>query len=625
MTPPRPSGIWSRRATLDRWHRVWISLLDSQIVINPNHPATEQDLAAYINSAARFANNDIDHEAWMEAYDEELQRVGHEVVAALNCFNRWSERSFVHLGSTSCDVTEAANQWGIRESLSYVQHRVRIIERLMAHHVVNHDGLQMVARTHGQPAQLTTWGYRNATILEPLVHWTDRLQWLYGSYYNRPPYGAVGTAADAVRVLTGWKPAPEAPTMPLEATGSASEPPEGVEIPERPSATTEWLLTMGDRMAAQLKTAKNPDVAAVAANYERIRQERDVEPRRRCTWVQVTLGSPRRCTLADPHFTGDDTEGHILGAAYDVKDWQETSGNVAALTRRVPLWDTSYPGEERPDVSEPLNRYVVRTASRTAYGPSSLTSRQVYHRSQDLPWMSMLVELASLAQTWATDRRLESMLGLGYEQMNVDQVGSSAMPHKNNPRYCERICALAVVTRSHLSAFAELASQEWLEGDVSGSAARRTLLHGVFANIDALLQNWAHALVSWQVDGEAMENEADFYRDQLATGALIQAAVEAGMPRPEAHERIREAHKALDDRQLRGESFGHEWTLADALDEMKEWVELGLETELVIATAREYPGEAQRLCQEVVVDAQAQYEGHPYDDAEVMAWIQELR
>ena len=106
---------------------------------------------------------------------------------------------------------------------------------------------------------------------------------------------------------------------------------------------------------------------------------------------------------------------------------------------------------------------------------------QVYPRSLDLDVVAALVQAAAGPSSLATTIRLMAGHELATEGFRPGQVGSSAMPHKMNSRSCERINGLAVVLRGHLSMVAELAGDQWNEGDVSllrrapGGAARRLL------------------------------------------------------------------------------------------------------------------------------------------------------
>ncbi len=186
--------------------------------------------------------------------------------------------------------------------------------------------------------------------------------------------------------------------------------------------------------------------------------------------------------------------------------------------------------------SETLDLYTAQLQARLGFSRTMDVTRQVYHRSYDLHIAGLLAELASIAQTYATDRRLEAMLGLGAEAFINGQVGSSSMPHKRNPITAERICALAVVTRSHLGACAEMAGMEWLEGDVSTSAARRLVLPGMIQTAQQLVQNWLTLVDGWEVNVGEIHREMQRWLPILASGALMQAAIEAGLGRDQAHQ-----------------------------------------------------------------------------------------
>ncbi|HWG97761.1 MAG TPA: lyase family protein, partial [Pilimelia sp.] len=91
---------------------------------------------------------------------------------------------------------------------------------------------------------------------------------------------------------------------------------------------------------------------------------------------------------------------------------------------------------------------------------------QVYPRSLDLDVLAALVQVAAAPSSLATTIRLMVGQELATEGFQPGQVGSSAMPHKMNTRSSERVNGFAVVLRGYLSMVAELAGDQWNEGDV---------------------------------------------------------------------------------------------------------------------------------------------------------------
>lgn len=169
---------------------------------------------------------------------------------------------------------------------------------------------------------------------------------------------------------------------------------------------------------------------------------------------------------------------------------------------------------------------------------SMLSVGQCYPRSADMSLVAGVLRLAAACGTIATAVRLMSALGLVVENPG-QHVGSSAMPHKSNPRYSERVCSLQVVARGYGGMLQDLAGFQWLEGDVSTSAARRIALPGLFHTVDSMLANIAWVLDHMQFDQLAIRAELGLWTPEVASGALLAALVEAGVSRVYAHELLR--------------------------------------------------------------------------------------
>ncbi|MBM7856462.1 adenylosuccinate lyase [Lentzea nigeriaca] len=165
---------------------------------------------------------------------------------------------------------------------------------------------------------------------------------------------------------------------------------------------------------------------------------------------------------------------------------------------------------------------------------------QVYPRSLDYDVITALVQIAAGPAALARTIRLMAGHELASEGFAEGQVGSSAMPHKMNPRNCERINGLMVVLRGYASMAGELAGDQWNEGDVSCSVVRRVALPDAFYALDGLLQTTLSVLESFFVSPKVIEAELERYLPFLATTKLLVAAVRAGQGRETAHELIKE-------------------------------------------------------------------------------------
>ena len=165
---------------------------------------------------------------------------------------------------------------------------------------------------------------------------------------------------------------------------------------------------------------------------------------------------------------------------------------------------------------------------------------QVYPRSRDLAVVSALVRLAAAPSNLALSVRLMAGHDLATEGFRLGQTGSSAMPHKMNTRSCERINGLHTILRGHLTMAADLAGDQWNEGDVSCSVVRRIVLPDACFAIDGLYETTFSVLEDFGVYPGVIRSEIDRYLPFLATTALLLHGVRNGLGREQAHRIIKE-------------------------------------------------------------------------------------
>jgi adenylosuccinate lyase len=171
---------------------------------------------------------------------------------------------------------------------------------------------------------------------------------------------------------------------------------------------------------------------------------------------------------------------------------------------------------------------------------NTLTSvGQIYPRSIDFEVVSKLLQIASAPSSFATSIRLMAGSGLVSEGFKQGQVGSSAMPHKMNSRSSERINGMMVLLRGYNTMAADLAGDQWNEGDVSCSVVRRVVIPDSFYVADGLLHTFMTILTEFGIFEENINKELSEQLPFLATTQILMACVKAGMGREIAHEMIK--------------------------------------------------------------------------------------
>lgn len=170
---------------------------------------------------------------------------------------------------------------------------------------------------------------------------------------------------------------------------------------------------------------------------------------------------------------------------------------------------------------------------------SLLSCGQSYPRQIDSGIADACVQVCAALARLATTIRLMATLGQASETSTVGQVGSSAMAHKSNPRYSERVVGLHQVAVGYQTMLSTAAAGQWLEGDVANSCVRRIALPGVFYAADGACTSMYHALSGLRFEWNQIQQDVQDTAHLLATGRLLAAATQAGVPREKAHAAIR--------------------------------------------------------------------------------------
>ncbi len=183
---------------------------------------------------------------------------------------------------------------------------------------------------------------------------------------------------------------------------------------------------------------------------------------------------------------------------------------------------------------------------------------QVYPRSLDFEVISGLVGLSSGPSSFCKTWRLMVGHELVTEGFAKGQTGSSAMPHKMNPRSCERVNGFHAILKGHLAMIGGIIGDQWNEGDVSCSVVRRCVLPDAFLAADGLFETFITVLDQMQVYEPVIRTELDRYLPFLMTTTIMMAAVKRGVGREEAHEVIKEHAVAVSNDLRHGRISGND-------------------------------------------------------------------
>jgi adenylosuccinate lyase len=169
-------------------------------------------------------------------------------------------------------------------------------------------------------------------------------------------------------------------------------------------------------------------------------------------------------------------------------------------------------------------------------------STQVIARDRHAELLGSLALCATSLERFATEirhlartevREVEEPFGQGMK-------GSSAMPHKRNPKVAERICGLARVVRA--TALVGLENVPlWHERDISQSSAERVVVPDAFLALDYMLDRFVWIVDGLGVDVQRMRRNLDASHGLAFSHRLLLALVEAGLQREEAY-RLVQAH-----------------------------------------------------------------------------------
>ncbi|MFN3150934.1 adenylosuccinate lyase [Bremerella sp.] len=188
------SFLWSPQKKHSTWRRLWLALAESEQELGLK--ITDEQLEAM---RANLDNIDFD----LAAKHEKRRR--HDVMAHVETFAEAAPvaKPIIHLGATSCFVTDNTDLILLRESLELVRDRLVRCIYMLADFAKQHRNLPCLGFTHLQSAQPTTIGKRATLWCYDLVLDLEEVEHRLALLRFRSTKGTTGTQASFLELFQG--------------------------------------------------------------------------------------------------------------------------------------------------------------------------------------------------------------------------------------------------------------------------------------------------------------------------------------------------------------------------------------------------------------------------------------
>jgi adenylosuccinate lyase len=191
---PAMSALFSARTRVATWRHLWVALAQAQRDLGlPISAAQVDELRAHVT--------DVDFEK-AAAYESKFR---HDVMAHVHAYGDVapSAKGIIHLGATSCFVTDNADLILMRDAIDLLLPPLASAIAHLAAFARARAALPCVAYTHFQPAQLTTVGKRACMWVQDFLDDLARLREVRDAMRFRGVKGTTGTQASFLALFDG--------------------------------------------------------------------------------------------------------------------------------------------------------------------------------------------------------------------------------------------------------------------------------------------------------------------------------------------------------------------------------------------------------------------------------------
>ena len=186
--------LFSPDMRFQTWRRLWVELARAEHELGlPITQAQVDELAAHIT--------DIDYDAAAQRERE----VRHDVMAHVYAYGKAapSAAGIIHLGATSCYVTDNADLILYRDALRYLRGELQAVLANLAAFARRYAATPALGYTHYQPAQPVTIGKRAALWMQDFRADLEEVDFVLGTMRFLGCRGTTGTEASFMDLFEG--------------------------------------------------------------------------------------------------------------------------------------------------------------------------------------------------------------------------------------------------------------------------------------------------------------------------------------------------------------------------------------------------------------------------------------
>ena len=187
-------SLFSSDTRYQTWRKLWVALARAEHKLGL--PVTEEQVAELESHIT-----DIDYDV-VAAREKEVR---HDVMAHVYAYGKVapSAAGIIHLGATSCYVTDNADMIIYRDALKYIRRELIAIIKNLASFALEYKDLPTLGYTHYQPAQLVTVGKRASLWLQDFASDLEELDFTVSRVKMLGCRGTTGTEASFMDLFAG--------------------------------------------------------------------------------------------------------------------------------------------------------------------------------------------------------------------------------------------------------------------------------------------------------------------------------------------------------------------------------------------------------------------------------------